>query len=408
MNSTVSSLVTQKIKQMLRENVPVSEIAKVLKVDPIIVRHIDHEWICEELLRDDSDGIETIDELVTSTDKDEVEHGKAVENDRKQLAILLTNFGVPTNQIHLATKLSIYSVRSIIDQQKKSGQIIEESCTLPQTIVSRIIVSIFINHYNSIDNEIDDLMTSPESESNEYNELNKIVVAWLRTKEEIKSSGLIRCLKLIRDRTQHFKELDLNERFLSLGTLFPIAHYLRLNGYRQKAGIITRRKKKASYICEADCKVATCRCHYAYFMPGKDTCPYCDLERLFNVSLIKNGATATRDEATKTQKDTGAESSGSSEFVLRPKSKSANKINEKDPVCLESRYFRSGSEGSEVATFKTKDTQPVENKSKSRETPKNKLSEGCKTDDVSSSEVATFVANGLKSVEPQGTTEQGA
>ena len=361
MNSTVSSLVTQKIKQMLRENVPVSEIAKVLKVDPIIVRHIDHEWICEELLRDDSDGIETIDELVASTDKDEVEHGKAVENDRKQLAILLTNFGVPTNQIHLATKLSIYSVRSIIDQQKKSGQIIEESCTLPQTIVSRIIVSIFINHYNSIDNEIDDLMTSPESESNEYNELNKIVVAWLRTKEEIKSSGLIRCLKLLRDRTQHFKELDLNERFLSLGTLFPIAHYLRLNGYRQKAGIITRRKKKASYICEADCKVATCRCHYAYFMPGKDTCPYCDLERLFNVSLIKKASDLPpMDDMPIPQKK--KQDAAPLRKVRDLKQKPSNQLNKKEntKVCAKSGAFPGQSTPAESAEFQTNNTQVPE------------------------------------------------
>ena len=342
MYSTVTKNVEQRIRTMLADNMSVEEIAEVLKVDPIIVQFIDHQWVLEELLKQSPDEVKTIDDLIADTKKSDIEYGKTIENERKQLAILLSRFDVPVNQIHLVTKLSIYPIRSIIEQQRKAEQVLEESCTLPKTIVTRIIMSIFINHYNAVNNVIDDMMTSIESEISEYAELNKIIVAWLRTKEEIKNSRLEQALDFLKDSTQHIKDLDLDHRYLCLGTLFPIAHYLRLNNYRQKSGIITKRKKKASYICEADCKVPTCRCHYAYFVPGKDTCPYCDLEKLMDSVIAKNAAkevqttdkkaeesTSLKEQPTKKQPSARISAKPLNTIGLEKKTSSANLRNKK-------------------------------------------------------------------------------
>lgn len=74
----------EQICALLRDNVPVSEIAERLHVKPQFVTYLEHCWIQNELLCDDSERSQTITELVSSDN----EAGEKIAEQIRNLSLI--------------------------------------------------------------------------------------------------------------------------------------------------------------------------------------------------------------------------------------------------------------------------------------------------------------------------------
>ena len=283
-NDALTPEKADRIKRFLDDNMTVEEVSELLNVNPIIVAYLDHSWISDDVISGKVGSIETISDLVRNSGNIP---SMDDDNDRRQLASRLTRLGMPQAQIHAITRLTMHSVQTVIRNEKSDNpEDIHKNRALPNNITCRIIASIFTNHYNQIRDELLDVMSSVESEVSDFDRMDKVIAAWLRTMDEVKNSRLKMTLNFLRENTDRMNELEWDDRFIGLGALFPIAHSLKLNSYRSQKTLVDQSCKVVE---EADCTVKGCGAHYVYFTgdnnSGKDGCPFCELESLINLGI---------------------------------------------------------------------------------------------------------------------------
>ena len=264
------------VKKLLAEGFSIDDISVKMNIHPAIISHINHKRLSNET------SIETITDLALIDKEVDAGKWKQICNDRRQIALHLARRGMKAAQIHVASRMTFYSSRTVIENTETD---IDPTSPLKSTIAGKITLSIFVNHYKQIMTKGNDLMISIDAENSDHDELNRVVVAWRRTIEEVNSRRLKEILDSLKTISPQCQELNFDPGFISLGSLFPIAQAVRVNNYLSAGRDegLDNGYKRFRTIGEAVCQSEKCHARYAYFMTDNEqneSCPFCGLENL--------------------------------------------------------------------------------------------------------------------------------
>ncbi len=261
----------------------VSDAVKRLDVPQFIVANLEQQKIIDAYNGNDP-AIGTIDDLINNAELNRSLSNKELRA-REQVARILTNLGLNVQQIHIITRFTVYTLWSrgkkwLKEENVEEAKNVSDRLKIIDSLPTRLILSIFINHYRGIAERWKQDETMMDELTDDFEEISIVVAAWLRTLEEVKGIKLKQTFDLINKKIsyknrQYFK-LDLS--YLQLGALFSIAHNLKLADYRGNKHLDFGFRKDPTLVVEAVCTKKSCQAHYAYFLDGSNNCPYCALE----------------------------------------------------------------------------------------------------------------------------------
>lgn len=240
MTQIVDRNLADKIAMLLDEGLLIEDVAQLCNVSQNVVSFIEHDVGLNAYV-----GIsqERLEELADKNILLAQTHSDLRDYSSKQLGKWLIQAGLLPGQIHHCTALSIHKCRHLYRQVKALFNTAEQ-IPMPQSNVSRLIMSIFATHYLYYD-------------GNKQFQLEHAIVAWGRTIEDV--------INLRLDQLEGF-----DPRLITLGSLLKVAQDLR-GSQKDDDGC---RKITRSYC-------PNCGSHFVWFLSARrhkaSQCCFCEL-----------------------------------------------------------------------------------------------------------------------------------
>lgn len=197
----VDRTTAERIAMMIREGMPIEEIADIENIPPRLVAVLEHSIALRE---GEGTKLERLMDLLKENTLLSQSNIELKDYAAKQLGKWLVQAGMQPGQIHICTGLSIHKCRHLYQQVRAVFDTEEAFIPMPQTFISRLVMSIFASHY---------LYLQSQSDTRSI-QLPNVVVAWSRTVDEVINSRL--------DELAGF-----DRKLISLGSLFDTARCLR-------------------------------------------------------------------------------------------------------------------------------------------------------------------------------------
>ena len=254
----VSRTVAKSILKKIGTGMPAEEIATELEVSKLIVTKLIHRQV---LADSDEMKLERLQELAGTNTTISGSNIDIKEQAAKQLSKWLFQAGMIPGQVHLCTGISIHKARHIYKQTKSALDMSSAVIPMPQSLPSRIVMSIFSTHYTY-------LMEQTETTSVQ---VTNVIVAWSRTIEEVRNLNI--------DKLEGF-----DPRLLSLGSLFEVARSFREVKAPSPENASSTPWKKTRKLERDLCP--TCLSHFVYFSGSRrvknSQCCYCEVNKLID------------------------------------------------------------------------------------------------------------------------------
>ncbi len=249
-SKTISKEIAIRINDLIRNGVPTNDIAKIFDVSPWIVSVMEHN-----LAKHGSDGFMRILEIEQTNYVMTKQNLELRDYAAKHLGKWLIQGGLMPGQIHICTALTVHQARHLYQQVRSFFSTEESVSQMPQTMMARLIMSIFSNHYLYLQKVF------LEHNDNTL-QLENIVVAWTRTLEEVRQSGIA-------------EMEDFDPKLVSLGSLFGVARGLRET--KEPEGSIEGRRTRKFQRSRCD----DCGSYYVWFTSARrhksSRCCFCEL-----------------------------------------------------------------------------------------------------------------------------------
>ena len=172
----VDRTTAERIAMMIREGMPIEEIADIENIPPRLVAVLEHSIALRE---GEGTKLERLMDLLKENTLLSQSNIELKDYAAKQLGKWLVQAGMP-GQIHICTGLSIHKCRHLYQQVRAVFDTEEAFIPMPQTFISRLVMSIFASHY---------LYLQSQSDTRSI-QLPNVVVAWSRTVDEVINSRL--------------------------------------------------------------------------------------------------------------------------------------------------------------------------------------------------------------------------
>ena len=300
-NAVISQSTIDEIIQLLNDNYLPEEIAKLLSVDLICVRFIEHEW-ATNLINGNGQNSEFGNGIIPlcGSEKAMPKHLRDwMTQEREHLAEELSLRGFTVPQIHIATRLEMGASRRIQSKMRcilKHANIGDVECanekappTVPDNLATRLITSLFVTQYKKSKvflsgDTIDNIGGDEELEN-----LKRVVTAWIATREVVKSLHLKELFHYL-DGLPLGRKFPFKDSYISLGALYRTS--LTYNVCRTNdAKNFTSRMKKYRNLQEDRCTNPRCGAEYVYFISDKAAnceCPFCELHNALERAIKKS------------------------------------------------------------------------------------------------------------------------
>ena len=162
---------------MIREGVRVDDIAEIENIPKRLVSVLEHSIALRE---GEGTKLERLMDLLKENTLLSQSNIELKDYAAKQLGKWLVQAGMQPGQIHISTGLSIHKCRHLYQQVRAVFDTEEAFIPMPQTFISRLVMSIFASHY---------LYLQSQSDTRSI-QLPNVVVAWSRTVDEVINSRL--------------------------------------------------------------------------------------------------------------------------------------------------------------------------------------------------------------------------
>lgn len=249
-SKTIDKELALRINDLIRNGVPTADIANLFDVSPAIISVLEHN-----LAKHGSDGFMRILEIENTNFVMTQQNLELRDYAAKHLAKWLIQGGLMPGQVHICTALTVHQCRHLYQQVRRFFATEESKQQMPQTFMARLIMSIFSNHYLYLQKEF------LESNDNTL-QLENIVVAWSRTLEEVRQTGIA-------------EMPDFEPALVSLGSLFAVARGLRETREKEGSDEGRRAQKFQRSRCNA------CGSYYVWFTSARrhksSKCCFCEM-----------------------------------------------------------------------------------------------------------------------------------
>lgn len=249
-SKTISKDIALRINDLIRNGVPTEDIARIFDVSPWIVSVMEHN-----LAKHGSDGFMRILEIEQMNYVMTKQNLELRDYAAKHLGKWLIQGGLMPGQIHICTALTVHQARHLYQQVRSFFSTEESVPKIPQTLMARLIMSIFSNHYLY-------LQKSFLEHNDNTLQLENIVVAWTRTQEEVRQTGIAELQ-------------DFDPRLVSLGSLFEVARGLRETKEAEGSAEGRRTRKFQRSRCDV------CGSYYVWFTSARrhksSKCCFCEM-----------------------------------------------------------------------------------------------------------------------------------
>lgn len=249
----VDRTTAERIAMMIREGMPIEEIADIENIPPRLVAVLEHSIALRE---GEGTKLERLMDLLKENTLLSQSNIELKDYAAKQLGKWLVQAGMQPGQIHICTGLSIHKCRHLYQQVRAVFDTEEAFIPMPQTFISRLVMSIFASHY---------LYLQSQSDTRSI-QLPNVVVAWSRTVDEVINSRL--------DELAGF-----DRKLISLGSLFDTARCLREVGMRPGEKMSCTDGKRVRKIARSRCE--QCGSYYVWCVTARrhkaSRCCFCEL-----------------------------------------------------------------------------------------------------------------------------------
>jgi len=303
-NSTKAVINQSEIDEIIRllnDNYLPEEITRILSVDIVCVRFIEHEWarkLVQENAAEDNELNHGINALCNSDYALPKHLYEQMIQERERLAEELSLRGFTVPQLHIATRLDMGASRRI---QSKMRSILKHTNagdvefpteksppTVPDNLATRLITSLFVTQYKKSKVYLTGDSIESIGSDEELENLKKVVTAWIATREVIKALRL-------KDLFQHLNGLPLGRKFpfkesyYSLGALYRTSLTYNVSRTHDSRNF-TSRMKKYRNMQEDRCTNPRCGAEFVYFVSEKSSrgeCPFCELHNALERAMKK-------------------------------------------------------------------------------------------------------------------------